>query len=336
MKAILMTATGTPDVLKFQDISEPQITTPDQVKIKIHAAGVNPIDTKIRRNGLLIDGVLPVILGCDGAGEVIEVGADVERFKAGDSVWYCHGGLGGESGNYAEYTVISQDHLAIKPQTLDYYQAATLPLVLITAWGALFDKGRLQAGETVLIHGGAGGVGHVAIQLAKQFKAQIITTVSSQEKADFVRNLGADEVIDYTRQDIKAEIDRLTDGQGADLVIDTIGPDVFRASIPLTRYYGRLITLLDPGPFETQEARKRNLLIGFELMLAPMLKDIPNQRQHHIDILNQCKKLIEQGHIQPHISRVFPLQDAALTHTLLQQGHTTGKMVLGITPPPYI
>ncbi len=329
MKAVLMIATGTPeDVLQYQEFPEPQITAPDQVKIKIHAASVNPIDTKIRRNGLFFDTPFPAILGCDGAGEVIEVGDQVTRFKVGDSVWFCHGGLGRENGNYAEYTVIPEAVLAIKPQNLDYQQAAALPLVLITAWGALFDKGRLQAEETVLIHGGAGGVGHVAIQLAKQMKARVITTVGSTQKADFVHSLGADEIINYNEQDLQTEIDRLTHGKGVDLVIDTIGPDVFRASIPLTRDYGRLITLLDPGPFDTLETRKRNLLIGFELMLTPMLKDLPDQRQHHIDILNQCRELIEQGDIQPQINTVFSLSEAAQAHSLIQQGHTTGKIVL--------
>jgi NADPH2:quinone reductase len=174
----------------------------------LHAAGVNPVDTKIRRNGLFYaDASLPAVLGCDGCGEVVETGSAAGDFKAGDAIWFCNGGLGREQGNYAEYTIIDQRWTARKPESLSFVEAAAGPLVLITAWGALFDRGDLQAGQTVLVHAGAGGVGHVAVQLAKLHGARVIATVSSDAKAEFVKGLGADETIVYTREDfVKALI----------------------------------------------------------------------------------------------------------------------------------
>jgi len=270
MKAVLMTETGDAEhVLQLADIAEPEIVKTTEVKIKMKAAGINPIDTKIRRNGGFFQQPLPMILGCDGAGEIIEIGDEVKDFKLGDDVWFCHGGLGKEQGNYAEFTVVDSRWLSLKPQNCSYTEAAALPLVLITAWGALFDKGNLQQGETVLIHAGAGGVGHVAIQLAKLKGATVITTVSSEEKIEFVRKIGADHIINYKQQDFVEEVNRITANKGADLVIDTVGGGVFKESIPATSFFGRLITLLDPGNISFAEARTRNLLIGFELMLTP-------------------------------------------------------------------
>ncbi|NOT85577.1 MAG: alcohol dehydrogenase catalytic domain-containing protein, partial [Methylococcaceae bacterium] len=166
MQAILMTAIGAPEVLQLQALPEPEITHPTQVKIKLQAAGVNPVDTKIRRGGLLSSQPLPAILGCDGAGEVVAIGAAVTQVKVGDKVWFCHGGLGLEPGCYAQFSVVDARWVAAMPKSLSFAEAAAAPLVLITAWGALVDRGGLKAGQTVLIHAGAGGVGNVAIQIA--------------------------------------------------------------------------------------------------------------------------------------------------------------------------
>ena len=328
MKAILMTAAGSAEVLKLQELAEPEITSSTHVKIKVQAAGVNPVDTKVRCHGLLFDQPLPAILGCDGAGVVVEIGADVSQFKVGDKVWFCHGGLGREPGSYAEYSVIEQRWLSLSPQSLSFVEAAAAPLVLITAWGALFDRGGLQAGQTVLIHAGAGGVGHVAIQLAKLKGARVIVTVSSEQKADFVKGLGADEVINYKEHDFVAAVNELTLGQGADLVFDTVGAEVFKASIATTAHFGRLITLLDPGQQDLTEARLRNLLIGFELMLTPMLRDLPTARDQHVEILKQCALWIDQGLLKLHVSKVLPLESAIEAHQLIEAGHTIGKIVL--------
>ena len=330
MKAILMTAIGDPDVLKFQDIKEPEISEATQIKVKLQAAGVNPVDTKIRRNGVFYGNTLPAVLGCDGAGVVVETGADVSQFKTGDKVWFCHGGLGREQGNYAEYTVIDQRWVSLSPKPFSFIEAAASPLVLITAWGALFDRGNLQAGQTVLIHAGAGGVGHMAIQFAKLKGARVITTVSSDQKAEFVKSLGADEAINYTQGDFANAVNDLTGGKGADLVFDTVGAAVFKESIAVTAHFGRLVTLLDPGELNLSEARMRNLLIGFELMLTPMLRDLPEARDKQVEILNQCAQWADKGLLKPHVSRQLSLKEAAAAHKLIEAGHTSGKIVLSV------
>jgi len=330
MKAILMTAVGEIDVLKYQDIPEPEISEATQIKIKLQAAGVNPVDTKVRHNGLFFDQPLPAVLGCDGAGIVVETGTAVSQFKVGEKGWFCNGGLGREQGNYAQYTVLDQRWISLSPKTFSFIEAAAAPLVLITAWGALFDRGGLQAGQTVLIHAGTGGVGHVAIQLAKLKGAKVITTVSSAQKADFVKNLGADEAIIYTQHDFVAAVNELTDGKGADLVFDTVGSAVFEKSIAATAHFGRLITLLDPGKLNLNEARMRNLLIGFELMLTPLLRDLPEARDKHVDILNNCAQWADQGLLKLHVSKQLPLEEAVIAHQLIETGHTTGKIVLSI------
>ncbi|WP_434131674.1 zinc-dependent alcohol dehydrogenase family protein [Methylocaldum sp. GT1BB] len=331
MKAILMTQPGLPDLLELRDIEELAITEPSQIKVRLRAAGINPVDTKIRRNGLFYPNPLPAVLGCDGAGEVVEIGGAVSRFNIGDSVWFCHGGLGGDQGNYAEYTVLDERWAAPMPQSLDFEHAAAAPLVLITAWGALYDRGRLQAGQTVLIHAAAGGVGHVAVQLAKLRDARVLATVGSAEKAELAKNWGADAAIDYRQEDFAQRVNELTDGQGADLVIDTVGPDVFRHSIDCTAHFGDLVTLLDPGNISLQEARMRNLRIGFELMLTPMLRNLHEARDHHVEILQQCGEWIDQGVLDIHVSQVLPLEKAAAAHALIETGHTTGKIVLKIS-----
>jgi NADPH2:quinone reductase len=331
MKAILMTQPGLPDLLELRDIEEPAITEPSQIKVRLRAAGINPVDTKIRRNGLFYENPLPAVLGCDGAGEVVEIGGSVSRFNIGDSVWFCNGGLGGDQGNYAEYTVLDERWAAPMPQSLDFEHAAAAPLVLITAWGALYDRGRLQAGQTVLIHAAAGGVGHVAVQLAKLRDARVLATVGSSEKAELARKWGADAIIDYRQEDFAQRVNELTDGEGADLVIDTVGPDVFKHSIDCTAHFGDLVTLLDPGDISLQEARMRNLRIGFELMLTPMLRNLHNARDHHVEILQQCGEWIDQGVLNIHVSQVLPLEKAAAAHALIETGHTTGKIVLKIS-----
>lgn len=330
MKAIMMTAIGNPDVLQLQDIAEPEISTATQIKVRLKAAGVNPVDTKIRRNGLLYNNPLPTVLGCDGAGEVVETGSAVNRFKPGDKVWFCHGGLGREQGNYAEYIVLDQRWASLMPETSSFTEAAALPLVLITAWGALFDRGGLQSGQTVLIHAGAGGVGHVAIQLAKLKGAQVITTVSSEQKAEFVKTMGADEAILYTQNGFTDQVNKLTSGKGADLVFDTVGAEVFKQSIMATAHFGRLVTLLDPGELNLAEARMRNLLIGFELMLTPMLRDLADARDKHVEILKQCAQWVDKGLLKTHISKQLPLSEAVKAHQLIETGHSIGKVVLTI------
>ena len=329
MQAIIMKEIGGPEVLQLENLPDPQLTSPTQVRIRLEAAGLNPVDTKIRSRGVFVPDGLPAILGCDGAGVVVETGSEASVFREGDEVWFCHGGLGGLQGNYAEQVVLDESVCCRKPASIDFAHAAAAPLVLITAWEALFGRAHLIEGQTLLVHAGAGGVGHVAIQLAKQVGAKVITTVSSAEKADFVRGLGADIVVDYRNEDFVAAVMEHTDGQGADVVLDTVGPEVFKRSISATAHYGDLVTLLDPGPdVEWKEARMRNLRIGFTLMLTPMLRDLPQARAEQVAILGNCSEFIDSGALKISLADQLPLAQAAEAHRRLEEGHVQGKLVL--------
>ena len=330
MQAIEITAIGDADVLQLRhDYAEPEIATTTQIKVRLRAAGINPIDTKVRSKALFYNAQPPAIPGCDGAGEIVAIGDAVDRFQVGDSVWFCHGGLGREQGNYAEYTVLEQNQAELKPASIDFTHAAAAPLVLITAWEALFDQGRLQAADNVLIHAGAGGVGHVAIQLAKQQGSRVITTVGTEENAEFVRSLGADEVINYHQQDVAQQCLALTENRGIDLCLDTVGGNVFRNSIEAMAPYGRLLTLLDPGTdLDLSKARLKNLQIAFTLMLTPMLLDLDQARAHQGEILQKCATLIAEKKLKIHVSQSYALANAAEAHLAIEGGHTRGKLVL--------
>jgi NADPH2:quinone reductase len=332
MKAVLMTEAGPADVLQLADVDEPQITSPTQIKVQLKAAGVNPVDTKIRSRGLFVADGYPAILGCDGAGVVVETGDRVTRFMPGDDVWFCHGGLGGAQGNYAEFTVLDEKEAEMKPRLLSYQEAAALPLVAITAWEALFDRAGLKSRQTVLIHGGAGGVGHVAIQLARSAGARVATTVSSAEKADFVKRLGADKIINYRDSDFVEEVMAWTRGAGVDVVLESINPEVFQRSLSAAKVYGHVNTLLDPGTdISWKEARNRNLSISFTLMLTPMLMNLAEARRRQGKILHRCAKLVTDFKLKPAVTDVLPLKDAAVAHRMIETGHTRGKIVLAIT-----
>lgn len=330
MKAILMTQTGSPDQLIMADIPEPVITEPTQIKVRLHAAGVNPVDTKLRRRGLFYENALPAVLGCDEAGVVVEKGDGVRKFNIGNKVWYCHGGLGGHQGNYAEYNVLDERWVTHMPNTLSFEEAAAGPLVLITAWGALYDRARLQESNTALIHAGAGGVGHVAIQLARLHGAKVITTVGTDHNFALARAWGADEVINYRNQDFVEAVNAWTDGKGAEVVLESVGPEVFDRSINCTAYFGTIITLLEIGTGNLTEARVRNLRLGFELMLTPQLRKLAGGIDLQVDMLHQCGRWIDQGKLTIHVSETFPLAEAAQAHRLIEAGHVTGKLVLTI------
>jgi NADPH2:quinone reductase len=330
VKAVLMTAAGNPEVLQVQEIPNPGIPPGEtELLVRLMAAGVNPIDTKLRKRGTFYPDNMPAILGCDGAGVVEAVGAAVQRFRVGDEVYFCNGGLGAHQGNYAEFTVVDERFVARKPASVSFAEAAAAPLVLITAWEALYERGRLEPGEKVLIHAGAGGVGHVAIQLAKLKGADVCTTVSSQEKANFVKQLGADEVIFYKQTDfVQAALD-WTGGEGVDLAFDTVGGETFHKTFPAVRVYGDIVTILEPDANTVwKTARNRNLRIGLELMLTPMVQKMVSAQQHHAEILEQSATWIDEGKLKIHVSQKFSLAEAAKAHQLLETGSVTGKIVL--------
>jgi NADPH2:quinone reductase len=332
MKAVLMTAPGNPEVLQLQDVTNPGVPVGEtELLVRLRAAGVNPIDTKLRKRGTFYPDQMPAILGCDGAGVVEAVGAGVQKFRVGDEVYFCNGGLGAHQGNYAEYTTVDERFVAHKPTSVSFAEAAAAPLVLITAWEALYERGRLEPGEKVLIHAGAGGVGHVAIQLAKLKGANVCTTVSSQQKADFVKQLGADYPILYKQTDfVQATLD-WTGGEGVDLAFDTVGGETFHKTFPAVRIYGDIVTILEPDANTVwKAARNRNLRIGLELMLTPMLQGMVEAQQHHAEILAECAKYIDAGKLKIHVSQELPLAEAAKAHQLIESGSMTGKIVLVI------
>ncbi len=329
MKAVVMITPGHPEVLQVQEVPTPTIKTDTEILVRLRAAGVNPIDTKLRKRGNFYPQEIPGILGCDGAGIVAAVGTKVENFQVGDEVYYCQGGLGGPQGNYAEFAVVDARFVAKKPANLSFTEAAAAPLVLITAWEALYDRGRLQAGQTALIHAGAGGVGHVAIQLAKLQGATVCTTVSSPEKADFVRQLGADYPILYKQNDFVKAVLEWTNGEGVDLAFDTIGGYLLTQTFPAVKVYGDLVTILEPDQNTNWKvARNRNQRISMELMLTPILQKMVTEQQQQAKILQQCARLIEQGNLKIHVGQTFPLTEAIAAHRLQETGSMTGKIVL--------
>ncbi|MGB3266575.1 MAG: zinc-dependent alcohol dehydrogenase family protein [Microcoleus sp.] len=333
MKAIVFETPGSASVLRLQDISPPTIQTETEVLVRLRAAGVNPIDTKLRSRGTFYPEKSPHVLGCDGAGVVEAVGAAVQSFQVGDEVFFCNGGLGGLMGTYAEFAVVDERFLAIKPAALSFAEAAAAPLVLITAWESLYDRGRLQAGQKVLIQAGAGGVGHVAIQLASLQGAEVCTTVSSEAKAEFCRFLGADSVILYKNTDVVDEVLTWTKGQGVDLAFDTVGGETFYQTVPAVKIYGDLVTILEPDPAlgNLKTARMRNLRISLELMLTPMLQGLVEEQQQQARILQQCAGLCDRNLLKIHVSQTFSIEEARAAHELLETGSVTGKIVLLIS-----
>ncbi|MBE9164812.1 MULTISPECIES: zinc-dependent alcohol dehydrogenase family protein [Microcoleaceae] len=332
MKAIVFETPGSASVLRLQDIPAPTIQTETEVLVRLRAAGVNPIDTKLRSRGTFYPEKTPHVLGCDGAGIVESVGAAVQSFQVGDEVFFCNGGLGGLMGTYAEFAVVDERFLAIKPAALSFVEAAAAPLVLITAWESLYDRGRLQAGQKVLIQAGAGGVGHVAIQLASLQGAEVCTTVGSEAKAELVRQLGADLVILYKNTDVVDEVLTWTQGQGVDLAFDTVGGETFYQTVPAVKIYGDLVTILEPDPAlgNLKTARMRNLRISLELMLTPMLQGLAEEQEQQAHILQQCAGLCDRNLLKIHVSKTFPLAQAGAAHELLETGSVTGKIVLEI------
>ena len=331
MKAIIMNKPGDPDVLEVRQMKNPVIAHPHDVLVRLKAAGVNPIDTKLRSNGTYSGEQQDTILGCDGAGVIEAVGQSVSRFKPGDDVYYCHGGIGFSPGNYAEFAVVPEWVLAKKPASLDFPEAAAAPLVLITAWESLFDRARIHAGQKVFVHAGAGSVGHVAIQLARIAGCEVAISVSSDEKAAFARKLGADITINYREKDVTEALLDWSGGKGVDAAFDTVGDDAFKQLIPAVRVYGDLVTILQvPEDTDWQTIRLRNIRISQELMLTPMVMSLQDAARHQADILKRCAGYIDDGRLTVHVSRRLPLEQAADAHRLIESGGMTGKVVLEI------
>jgi NADPH:quinone reductase-like Zn-dependent oxidoreductase len=309
MKAARIHSFGGPEVVAVEDVALPR-PKPDEVLVRVHAAGVNPVDWKIRE-GHLGDGPLPQTLGSDLSGVVEVPGSSVKDFRTGDAVF---GTVADESGSYAEYALASAAQVARKPASLDDVHAAAMPIACLTAWQALFDHGHLQAGQKVLIHAAAGGVGGFAVQFAKFKEAHVIGTASGQS-LEYVRSLGADEVIDYRSTRFE---DAVSD---ADLVIDTIGGETQARSWKVLRRGGVLVSTVQP-PDENAAAQHgvRGLFMVCDLKRNDQLARIAD--------------LVVRELVKVKVETVLPLIEARKGLDLSQSGHTHGKIVLSMEPSP--
>lgn len=331
MRAVTITTSGNADVLTLQELATPTITKDGQVLVRVKAAGINPIDTKIRAAMDRFPVQNPAILGCDGAGVIEAVGNNVKRFQAGDEVYFCQPPFNGRQGTYAEFCLVDEAFLAPKPASLDFVHAAAAPLVLITAWEALYDRAWLDGGQRVFIHAGAGGVGHVAVQLAHIAGANVATTISNKDKATLVTALGANKVINYKNEDIAQAVKEWSDGEGADIVFDTIGGDVFQQSVALAKVYGQLVTILTPPEdMNWSEARLKNLSVSQELMLTPTLMELAEAQFTQGSILRQCARMFDSDELKIVVAKTFSLEHASDAQRYLEDEHPTGKVVLTI------
>ena len=310
MKAIRIHAYGGAENLKYDEVSRPEPQA-GQVLIQVYAAGVNPIDWKIREGFFqqVYDYSLPVIAGADVAGVVASVGDGVTTLQPGQAVY----GTADMalSGAYAEYAVGYADAIAPKPKTLDYIHAASVPIVAITAWQALFNGANLQPEQSVLIHGGAGGVGRYAIQLAKWKRARVIATASAANLDD-LRNLGADQVIDYASQPFEQQV------KDVDVVLDLVGGETQARSWQIIRPGGVLVSTLGVPESGIPQGIKA----------VPVFANLRANSQ-----LQQIAQLIDDGQIKASIEQVFELAEGAKAQEVSQHGHPRGKLVLQVVHP---
>lgn len=310
MRAVTQDSFGDPSVLHTVELPKPT-PLPSEVLVRVHASGVNPVDAMVRSGAFPMLGQPPFVLGWDISGVVEEAVPGVARFAVGDEVYgmpfFPRAGNG-----YAEYVAVPSRQLARKPAAVDHVHAAALPLAGLTAWQALVDTAAVAAGDRVLIHAGGGGVGHLAVQIAKARGAHVLATASAA-KRDFVLGLGADEVVDYRAVDITRAV------RDVDVVLDTVGGPVGRQSIEVLRPGGLLVTIVDRTDMAlraaTIEAGRRFAGVTVEPDYAG---------------LEQLAALVDAGKLRPYVEHAVPLDDAAKAHELIESGRTQGKIVLEV------
>jgi NADPH:quinone reductase-like Zn-dependent oxidoreductase len=312
MKAIVVHEYGGPEVLKYEDAPRPE-PKDDEILVRVIAAGVNPVDSAARslKFSQFLGIKLPAIPGYDIAGTVEKAGAKITKFKAGDPV-YAYIALN-KGGGYAEYAVATEKEAAPKPKSLSYVEAAAVPIVALTAWQALIDTAKLGAGQTVLIHGGSGGVGSFAIQIAKVRGAKVIATASTPNQ-DLLKQLGADVAIDYTKtkfEDVAKDVD---------VVLDSVGKDTLARSYGVVKKGGFIVTLV--AQIDQAELDK-HAIHGASLSVEP-----------NSDELAQIGKLIDEKKIKVVVSQVLPLTEAVKAQEQAATHHTRGKMVLKVAEEP--
>ncbi|TIS61975.1 MAG: NADP-dependent oxidoreductase [Mesorhizobium sp.] len=308
MRAVIQNSVGGPDVLFVAEQPDPS-PKPGEVLIRVKAAGINPVDGAVRGGFYPLLGEPPFILGWDVSGTVEALGAGVTAFKVGDEVFGMPR-FPKQAGAYAELAAAPADEIAIKPAGIDHAQAAALPLAGLTAWQGLVRHGRLQSGQRALIHAGAGGVGHLAVQIAKAGGAYVVAT-ASPDKVDFVRSLGADEMIDYTRDDFTGK------GGNVDLVLDAIGGDHADESLKALRDGGVLVSLLDVHDATRAKANARGIRVE-------RISVVPDREG-----LVELAKLVDSKKLSPHVAKTFPLDQAGAAHAFLAT-RPIGKVALTV------
>lgn len=335
MKAVIMTKPGDPEVLTYAEVDMPRIEHPTDVLVKVKAAGVSPGDCQNRKFGTPSYAAGKgkqgfSILGMDGVGVAEAVGTDITHIKPGDEVWYYDGGYADKQGSYAQYKVVNGHYLSPKPKSLDYVTAAALPVVALTAWEAVVDRANVQPSDFVLVHGGAGGLGHISIQLVLNRGGRVATTVSGTAKEKLVRALGAEVLIDYKKEDVKQALINWTGKNGADVVLDYVGHENFASSIDLVAPYGTLVnTVVSDWPNGNNlVAEYKNLSIKFVNIGLPQVTGHHEFRLRQTQVLKEISRLVDVGQLQVHLDQVFPLQQVAKAQRSLEAGEIIGRVVI--------
>ncbi|MFL2478193.1 MAG: zinc-dependent alcohol dehydrogenase family protein [Verrucomicrobiales bacterium] len=327
MKAMVIKSFGEAGVFEIAEISKPELK-PGHVLIRVRASTVNPIDYKIRSG--LLKSLAPEtgVLGFDVAGTIEEVGDGVSKFVAGDEVFGCSGAVKEHSGALAEYQLVDANLLAKRPANLSLEECVALPLVSITAWDALIRGANIKEGEYVLVHGGAGGVGHLGIQLAKMKGAEVFSTVSSDEKAEIVKGYGATP-INYRNLSVTQYVEEYTNQKGFDVVFDTVGGDNLMRSFEASKLEGRVTSVNTRITCDLSILHQKALSLHVVFMIIPILYNQDKGKAQHGKILNEIVRGVESEDITPLIHKeVFPFKKVSEAHSLLESGKATGKIVL--------
>jgi NADPH:quinone reductase-like Zn-dependent oxidoreductase len=325
MRAAVIEAVNGP--FRVSDLEHP-VPRSGEVLVRIKASGVNPLDTKIRAGAAAhARHELPAILGMDLAGIVKEVGEGVTTFSPGDEVYGTTGGVGGNQGSLAEYAAVDERLLAAKPSNLSMREAAALPLIFITAWEGLVDRVNVRAGQTVLVLGAGGGVGHIAVQIAKAFGAEVYA-VDAATKGDYLRSLGAT-AIDYLSEDVDAYVARHSGGKGFDVVYDTVGGAGLDTAFKAVGRFGHVVSCLGWGTHALAPLSFKSATYSGVFTLIPLLTG--EGREHHGDIMREATKLVEAGKVLPRLDpRTFTLDTVAKAHELIESRKANGKLVVDV------
>lgn len=299
-----------------------------EVLVRVHSSGVNPLDTKIRAGAAAhARHALPAILGIDLAGTIVAVSDGVTGFGIGDDVFGMTGGVGGIQGSLAEYAAVDARLIAHKPSNLSMRQAAALPLAVITAWEGLVDRARVGVGQRVLVQGGAGGVGHVAVQLARAYGAEVFATGTARDR-DVIARFGAIP-IDFQSEDVADYVARHTGGEGFDIVYDTVGGATLDASFVAVRRFGHVVSALGWGTHALAPLSFKGGTYSGVFTLLPLLTGIG--REHHGEILRAAAALVEAGKLAPNLdTRTFSLRTVDEAHAAVSLGQAAGKIVIDI------